>query len=246
MKFVKNSPAVFIEDMKAVAITDLHIGFEYTLYKSGVKIPKQTEKMKNQVKSIIKKTGSERLIILGDIKHEVPGTSFQERRDVPDFFDGLLDIADIEITPGNHDSNIGDLLPSEVKVHGRSGFRDGDYYFSHGHTWPSEELLKTKFLIMGHAHPVIEFKDSFGYRILRPIFLKGFLDDNKVEERYGEKRGIELLSLPVFNDLFGGTPIGSKIENNLLGPIFRNDFVDVGECEAYLLDGTFVGKVRDV
>jgi putative SbcD/Mre11-related phosphoesterase len=246
MKFVKNYPAVFLEELKVLVIADLHIGFEYALFKSGVKIPRQTEKMKKTIKDIIKKTKSKRLVVLGDIKHEVPGTSFQERREVPSFFADLLGMVKVDIAPGNHDSNITELLPEEVSVHGTEGFRIGDYYFSHGHTWPSEKLMESKMLMIGHLHPTVEFKDSFGYSILKPIFLKGSLDKEKLKNRYGRDKEIEILALPVFNDLFTGTPIKAKFENNLLGPVFRNKFIDLDNSEAYLIDGTFVGKIKDI
>ena len=49
MKFIKNHRALLIEDLKALVITDLHIGLEYGLYKSGFKIPKQTDIKKTRV-----------------------------------------------------------------------------------------------------------------------------------------------------------------------------------------------------
>ncbi|OGI15474.1 hypothetical protein A3K63_01430 [Candidatus Micrarchaeota archaeon RBG_16_49_10] len=246
MKFIKNKPALLLEDISAVAITDLHIGLEYDLYRSGVRIPQQTERLKAEIKKIVKKAKAERLLVLGDIKHIVPGTSFQERREIPEFFQDLVGIAEIHVTPGNHDSNIQEMLPPEVILHQSEGFLMGKYYFSHGHTWPSKDLIKADTFITGHTHPTVEFKDSLGYRITKPVFLKGFLEGKKVKERYGVGKRIGIVVLPPFNGLFSGSPINGDGEDILLGPIFRNRVVDIKECEAYLLDGTFLGKVKDI
>jgi putative SbcD/Mre11-related phosphoesterase len=246
MRFVKDNRAVFLEDLEALVIADLHIGLEYDLYKSGIRIPKQTEKMKEKIKGLIEKTKAKRLIDLGDVKHAVPGTSFQEKKEIPEFFEDLSDMVKIDVVPGNHDGNLAELMPSGVNVHSRSGFREGKYYFSHGHTWPTGDLLKSETLMVAHAHPAIEFEDKFGYRILRPVFLKAGINQEKIKEKYGKRKKIDMVVLPTFNDLFTGTPVKIKSKHNLLGPLFRNNFVDVDECEVYLLDGTFVGKVKDI
>jgi putative SbcD/Mre11-related phosphoesterase len=246
MKFIKDTPALLLEDIGAVVIADLHIGLEYALFRSGVRIPNQTGKMKARVLEILKETGAEKLMVLGDVKHAVPETSFQERREIPEFFAGLAEMAEVHVSPGNHDSNLDELLPRGVKLHGTEGFMMGKHYLSHGHTWPSKDILEADDMVVGHVHPTVEFKDSYGYRILRPVFLKGRMLKEKIRERYGVEKSVGLVALPTFNDLFSGVPIKSSLEANLLGPVFRNGFVDVDECEAYLLDGTFVGKVKDI
>ena len=76
--------------------------------------------------------------------------------------------------------------------------------------------------------------------------MKGFLDEKKIEKKYGKRKHIKLVVLPTFNELFGGTSVKNSAENMLLGPIFRNKIVDIEECEAYLLDGTFLGKVKEI
>jgi metallophosphoesterase superfamily enzyme len=68
-----------------------------------------------------------------------------------------------------------------------------------------------------------------------------------VKERYGVKETGKLgvIIMPAFNLLLGGTPVNvKKTSDELLGPLLRNNFVDMENAELYLLDGTFLGKLK--
>ena len=54
LSFVTGQPALVFN--RNLVIADLHIGIEYELYKSGIKVPTQIEKMKEKIDSLIKKT----------------------------------------------------------------------------------------------------------------------------------------------------------------------------------------------
>jgi len=97
MKFIKNYPALFIPEIKTLVIADLHIGISYELYKSGINIPSQVKEMKKTIEKLIKQTKAKRLIILGDIKHDVPGISVQELREIPEFLKALSKKIKVEI-----------------------------------------------------------------------------------------------------------------------------------------------------
>ncbi|MBN2518761.1 MAG: phosphoesterase, partial [Candidatus Altiarchaeota archaeon] len=81
MKFIPNRPAVLVGNMLVVA--DLHNGIEYELHKKGVEVPSQTQAKLERLKSIIDETRPKRLVILGDLKHNIPITSRQEYYEVP-------------------------------------------------------------------------------------------------------------------------------------------------------------------
>jgi len=51
--------------------------------------------------------------------------------------------------------------------------------------------------------------------------------------------------MPAFNDLRAGQPV-NEARGRLLGPLFRNGLVDVLAAKVYLIDGTFLGPVRDL
>ncbi|MEM2876284.1 MAG: phosphoesterase, partial [Candidatus Bathyarchaeia archaeon] len=59
-----------------------------------------------------------------------------------------------------------------------------------------------------------------------------------------------LIILPSFNEVLGGIPINlgreSEESNNFIGPILRSNHVDIENAEAYLLDGTFLGNIKQI
>jgi len=248
MKFIKNYPALFIPEIKALVIADLHIGISYELYKSGINIPSQVKKMKKTIEKLIKQTKAKRLIILGDVKHDVPGISIQEMREIPEFLKSLSKKIKLDVCLGNHDTYLKQILPEDIKLHGTKGFNIKNFGFNHGHAWPSKELMTCDYLIISHTHPTIQFTDKFGYRIVEPVWIKSKIDQEKVKERYKVKTGkLEVIIMPAFNNLLGGTPVNVKTTSDeLLGPLLKNDFIDMTNSNLYLLDGTYLGKLKNL
>lgn len=249
MKFIKNYPALFIEEIGVLVIADLHIGIEYELYESGINIPFQIKQTTEAIESLIKKTKAKKLVILGDLKHKVPGMSWQELKDIPSFLDRLSSKVEVLICKGNHDDQIEKIVPETVKVCGTKGFKIKKFGFLHGHTWPSAELMSCDYLIASHMHPTVQFKDKFGYKIIEPVWIKGKIDQEKIKKRYKLKKTgkLEIIIVPAFNRLLGGTSVNVQRKNDeLLGPLLKNDFVDIDNSELYLLDGTYLGKLKNI
>ena len=248
MKFIKKFPVLFTPEIKALVIADLHIGISYELYKSGIHIPSRVKDMKKTIEKLIKQTKAKRLIILGDVKHDVPGISVQEMREIPEFLKALSKKIRVEICLGNHDTYLKEILPEEIKLHGTKGFKIKNFGFNHGHAWPSKELMTCDHLIIAHTHPTIQFTDKFGYRIVEPVWIKSNIDQEKIKERYKLKKTgkLEIIIIPAFNKLLGGTAVNVKITSDeLLGPLLKNDFIYMDDAELYLLDGTYIGKLKD-
>lgn len=246
-KFVKNYPALYIPDKKTITITDLHIGIEHELLKSGINIPKQVSRMKKEIYKLIQKTKAEQLVILGDIKHIVPGISYLEEKDIPEFLKELSEKIKVNICLGNHDTYIKQISPEKVKIYDSTGFKIGKYGFIHGHAWPSKKLITCDYLIMGHIHPTIQFVDKFGYRIVEQVWVKGFIDKEKIKNKYKVKKvgRLEVVIIPAFNRLLGGISVNTKTQDEeLLGPLLKNKFINLDKCELYLLDGTYLGKLE--
>lgn len=216
-------------------ISDLHIGIEDLLSKNGVKVPSQTEKMKEKILGLIEKEDPDRLVILGDLKHNIPKTSWQEYMEIPKLIDSIPKDLEVVIIKGNHDGNIERLLPNTKIV---KSIVLEDAILLHGHSWPDKDD-RAKFVVMGHNHPCIQFEDQFGHKSrenawIRARFKKGF------------ERSREVIIMPAFNDLLSGTPFNAVNSKHLLGPFFKSDMIDVKNAEAYLLDGTCLGKIKDL
>lgn len=248
LKFVTGEPALKIG--RAVVVSDLHIGIEYRYRKEGIALPSQSERLFKRLESVVKKTKAKKLVIIGDVKHKVPGTSFQEEREIPAFFRRLVDLVDVEVTPGNHDGGIEKLLPEDVKIHPSSGFMLGNTWLCHGHAWPDKSFLNAKQVVIGHNHAGMEFRDKLGFRWIEPAWVRTEFDKRGLKGHYKdmpEKKVPEVVLIPVFNEFAGfiamNGPI-SEIEKHFsegLGPLFRVAKKD--KARIYMLDGTFLGRL---
>lgn len=250
-RFVTNEAALMAG--KTLAVADLHIGIEFEYYKNGIKIPSNAGKMRERLEGLIDRTGAERLIILGDVKHRVPGVTRQELREIPEFLSGISKRVPIEIIPGNHDGNLKGMIPGGVSLHPGKGFLEGKVYFSHGHAWPSEDFLKADYVLVGHEHPQIEVRDRIGYRFTEQVWVKAKLSKKRIEKRYKTKakKLPRLIILPRFNPLSGGISMNQPVRNlekahklfhTGLGPLVKCS--DHPNSKIYLLDGTFLGKLK--
>ena len=248
--------------------TDLHLGIEYELAKMGISIPYQTDRFLGEFMDLVREHRPDRVVILGDLKHGVPITSFQEKREIPRFFRALLDeVERVDLVRGNHDANIQNLAPEEVEIHPSRGVLLGDGYrvaVLHGHAWPYPHLLAADLIVMGHNHPAVQLNTPLGVRITRRAWVRGSLDPVRLAEAVlgFEKvkveedplatfeaafdtviRSPQMVIMPTFNDLLGGLPVNAETPKSLLGPLFRSGAVDVNDFDVYLLDGAFLGKV---
>lgn len=246
IKFLMDLPALLIPDKKILVIADLHIGLEHELYKNGIVIHPQAEKFRKTIDQLIEATGARTLVVVGDVKHKVPGITYREEKEIPKLFSYLIRKVEVIVVKGNHDTYLQEILPKEVKVYPSEGFRIGKYGFFHGHAWPSKDLMGCDYLFMAHIHPVIEFSDDFGYRNIEQVWVKGRLNDDLVKKKYGiDKTGqLDLIVLPTFNRLLGGVALNRVFRRNLIGPILVNKILDLKNSKAYLLDGTFLGDIK--
>lgn len=254
-RFMTDEPALLTG--KTLVIADTHVGIEYDFRRSGINVPSGTGGMLRRLGKLVGETGAEEIIILGDVKHKVPGVTWQELREVPEFLKKIRDMADVTIVPGNHDPGIEKLIPKdskEIEMVSSRGFRKGKFYFSHGHTWPDKEFMKADYVMVGHEHPQVEFRDGMGYRFHECVWLRADLDRKKIEERYGNVPGKlpELIVMPKFNRLSGSIPMNrpmSEIDRmhggmggkGGIGTLVRSS--RLFSSRVYLLDGTFLGRL---
>jgi len=245
IKLLTDYPALFINEIKTLVITDLHVGVEYELTKSGIRIHKQIEKFLDVISKLSKLTNASQLIILGDVKHKVPGMSIQEIKDIPKFFEHLKTIfKKVIVAQGNHDADLHYILPDGVKLYGSKGFKIGKYGFFHGHAWPSQKLMKCDYLFMGHLQPSMEFKDKLGYRSRQQIWLKGKLDQTVIKKKYKitSTGKLNIIIFPSFNSLLGSLNVMGK--EDLSGPLLTSKAMNLDDMRTYLLDGTYLGILK--
>lgn len=220
--FITNYPAMLIRD--SLVITDVHLGITRELYERGVSLPSQVKTLAARVNKLKAMTKAKQLVILGDLKHNIPGISWQERREIPEFL-SLLKFRKIIITKGNHDGNIERLVDKKTVV--RKSFAVGDYYLAHGHR---KINTKKKIIVIGHSQPHVRFRDRFaGY--VEPCWVRGRIRIGSSEKR--------LIVMPAFNELCGAAIVNEK---PLIGPVAKN----IRNAGIYLLDGTDIGKIDEL
>jgi len=225
-------PALRVGNMAVIG--DLHIGIESHLTGKGFHIPTRTWDMFD---NIIKIDEVSRLIVIGDIKDSVPGSNKQEYREIPEFFERLLERFDIvDVVRGNHDTNIEEFLPRRVRVHPASGLKIDDAGFVHGHTWPSDKVMECDTLITAHNHPTVMFMDGIGRTSAEPCWVRGSFVKN------GKYPAVprSFIIVPAFNRMLGGSPVNVE-GTGLLGPMMNSDMVDIDSARLFLLDGIDLG-----
>ena len=227
MKLIPDKPALLIKSNLVVA--DLHNGIEFELFKKGANVPSQTSKKLERLLEIVKDTKPKKLILLGDLKHNVPVTSRQEQEEVPLFLAELLKhIPKIVITKGNHDGNIERLVPPGVEV--TDELIEGGVGYFHGHKRPSEDLLKQKLIVCAHTHPAVMIRDIRGN--VKPAWIESKVKGSSTD----------VVIIPAFDDLIRGFAMN---RSEPIGP-FLSKMVDLENAEAYLLDGSYLGTLGEL
>ncbi|RLE51056.1 MAG: hypothetical protein DRJ33_06590, partial [Candidatus Methanomethylicota archaeon] len=202
-------PALHLERYNAVIVADLHIGFEAALEKEGIHIPvSMYPKMKAQLASLLDETRAEKVIFLGDVKHEFGEPSVQEWVEVKDLLGWLMERGvSVDVVRGNHDNYIIRILKKydNVTLHDPVMFL-GSMMLAHGHK--IFEIPKEIDVVMvAHEHPAISVKDKSGAKYKFKCFLVG---------RY---RHADLVVIPSFSPLAVGVSINEAPKEELLSPI---------------------------
>ena len=237
---VHGSAALHLIDESALILSDLHYGVEAEMLRGGVWVPNRSTARTEKVLELLKQTKSKRLILLGDVKHQVPHNSKQQRTDLEQFFMAVNRIAKVEIVPGNHDGGLVDIIPSDVKFHKSDGFVIGEIGMVHGHAWPSQEVMNSKVLVMGHEHPALSFRDRLDKLHSEPCWLRAPMLEH---ERY-DKVPEQLIVMPAFGELAGRTMNREPLKG--LGPVLRNGLADLAKARVETLEGLDFGELGNL
>lgn len=212
-KFIGKS--LFFPDKGISVFGDLHIGYEEYLNEQGILIPRRQFKelifeLKDLFVQVEKRNGKKRLekiIILGDLKHEFGRISEQEWKEVNKILDFLKKKSkEVILIKGNHDAILETLTKRrELKI--LDFYIEKGICFLHGHKLFPECLdKKVKMMVIGHRHPAILISDKY-----KKEKYKCFL--------VGKWKGKKIIILPSFFSFVEGSDVAnSYMENNLFIP----------------------------
>jgi len=181
---------LYLRKEKILVIGDLHVGLEESLQKQGVLIPRfDIKEVLERLDEIFKKVNVEKIILIGDVKHEFGTISDQEWRDTLKVLDYLLEKGDVILIKGNHDTILGPISKKR-NLEIVEKYKIDDILFVHGDKIVDE---KSKIIVIGHEHPAVSFKS-------RP------------EEKFkcfliGKYKNKKLIVIPSFNFLTEGSDV---------------------------------------
>ncbi len=237
IRIVPSQPALVLEGKnRSIVITDLHIGFESSLFANNIFVGKNTtiQETINRIEEIIEKTKADSLILLGDVKSSIKSIAKNEWDEVPLFFKKMSDRVETILVPGNHDANIQKLVPEEVTLVSSTGLVIENILLTHGHTMPSENFSSVDKIIMGHVHPVF-FQDESVINGKR-VWISIKADKQQIfSSTSGE---VEITIVPSFNKYFYATH--KKQYKKSISPILEK-IKKIKSAKIITLDGTIIG-----
>lgn len=230
ISFVNAAPALIVEKERVVVAGDLHIGMETKFDESKIAFPKATAKMAQELLGICKNNGSEKVVLLGDVKDRLANVTRQEMLMLKEFFD-ILGAVDVRIVRGNHDANLESILSDMgLKIDISKEVLLEDVALMHGNALPSADAVMKKYLVCGHGHIAAHLNgvDSKAW-LIAPI-------GSGMQEHYkAYNKEIKLVAAPAFNRLIIGSRMGYETEEHL--PLLNNRLFDFAKAKAYDLYG---------
>ncbi len=232
LEILWGSPAVMVRHgLNYLVIADMHVGFERKFAKEGVFVPDISDRMASQIIHLIDKHSADALVILGDLKESIGAFPFiggylakfvrrVAERDV-----------DLILLKGNHDGSIETLLPKQVKVMRELAL--GDLIMLHGHAHPRGNLPEGASILTAHVHPRFRNPD---FSRSESVFVMG-----------RARTGGKFVLMPAFNPILGGVLLNNYApDDERLGVIFSERYVDVNSSIVLSIDGSCFGALREL
>ncbi len=201
------SGAIYLHKLKTLIISDLHIGYENALNKSGIFIPRlQLKDIKRKISLILARYNIESIIINGDIKHDFGYMDRQAKNSLTRFIE-FLSQKKLRLIKGNHDVGMDRILQGyDLKLN--EFIKLKNILVCHGDKIPpANAFTGVTHIIIGHEHPAISLsKDN------RTELYKCFL--------VGSYKNKKLIVMPSFHNVTIGTDI---LREKLQSPFLRGN-----------------------
>lgn len=159
---------------RVLVLGDLHLGYEGSMRRSGVMIPvklyeKCVKDFEEIISSLIVGGKVDKIICLGDLKHEFGYILDEEWREIEKFLKILQGkCKELIVIEGNHDKILFPIL-QKLNIVGNDYYSWKEFIFLHGDKDIKEIYDKDikeiydkqiKYWILGHGHPAITLYDE--------------------------------------------------------------------------------------
>ncbi len=222
---------LYIKSEQVLVIGDVHLGYEESLSRQGVLVPRfQLKETIRRLDNILNKIKVKEIIITGDLKHEFGKVLYTESRDTLEFLDFLLNKYKVTIIKGNHDTTLS-YISQKRDIELKQYVKINDIFICHGDkTIDNIDFFSSRTIIIGHEHPAVSISKNSRNEIFK-CFLAG---------KYKDK---ELIVMPSFNVLIEGSDI---LREKILSPFLKKANLD--DFEVYVVADKIYdfGKLRNL
>ena len=153
-----------------------------------------SDELYSTLQRLCQENSADGIIIAGDLKHHIGSITKQEWDEIPRFLERLLKITQVYLVPGNHDSNIRNLVPANVNFASAKGMVVERTLVLHGHSLPSSVMFDVDTLVMGHVHPTLSRAGSVLNGL--PVWVYLQIDRSVLSEHSGL---LDIVVIPSFN-----------------------------------------------
>ncbi len=148
---------------RVLVLGDLHLGYEGSMRRSGIMIPiKLYDRCVKDFMEVIDNVGRvDKIIVLGDLKHEFGYILDEEWKNISNFLILLKEFCDeLVVIEGNHDPILFPIL-EKISATSVESYSWEKFIFAHGDKDFSELYdKKIKYWVLGHGHPAVTLKES--------------------------------------------------------------------------------------
>ncbi|MCB9359544.1 metallophosphoesterase [Candidatus Woesearchaeota archaeon] len=222
--------SIYLPQHKALILSDIHIGYEESLNKQGILLPRVFFKhLYEKTRNLIKELDVDMVIINGDLKHEFGTISKTEWRHTIRFLD-LFKGKKVILIKGNHDATL-DPIAQDRDILLVDEYILDDIQLVHGDIIkPIPQGVNT--VIIGHEHPAITLIGDNRSETYK-CFLIGTHKSDKSKT---------LIAMPSYNEITEGTNI---LNESILSPYLRQSLNDF-RVIVYGKELFDFGKIKDI
>lgn len=228
--WITNDKCLLLDDGPTMVVGDLHLGYERALEDEGMYLPRiNTGSIRDALNEILSLYEPERVVLLGDIKHDFRRAGREESEQVRSIASLVSEAAETVIVKGNHDNYIQNIV-SEMGLMAVDHIDVMGYRLEHGHVDSG-----VRPVIIGHEHPSVRIPGEVGGGMKIQCFV------------HAEREGV--IVIPPFSPFSSGNDLVLD-DDCVMAPALRScDYADAriyGVTDMGLMDLGTLRSLSDV